>query len=210
MRSLDPSSSVMVPLPDHTPAIPAKGPDWAWLAEQNSTGPAHAAAARIADRRAARIMMLPLLAGGFPASAAGDSARCSIPFARPGAAAELAIGKGAADRNPDEPAACHGPGYRRAGRRNLTIGHRDRIAGGSLARARFCDERHLPEAVVRCLGSGRSSCERSAGSQGGQHKKSTDAVQTHEVRSPIYVMEWVIHRQCVQSLLRCESRIRSP
>src|SRR3954471_15416283 len=59
MRSLDPSSSVMVPPPDHTPAMPAKGPDWAWLAEQNSTGPAHAATARIADPRTESLMMLP-------------------------------------------------------------------------------------------------------------------------------------------------------
>src|SRR4051794_35658941 len=60
MRSLDPSSSVTVPPPDQTPAIPAKGPaDCAWLAGLKNTGPAHATTVRMADRRAERIIVLP-------------------------------------------------------------------------------------------------------------------------------------------------------
>src|SRR3954454_11973137 len=97
MRSLDPSSSVTVPPPDQTPAMPANGPDWAWLAGLNNSGPAHMTAVRIADRRSARMIVSQLLAGGFPASAAGDSARSSIPPAGPGAGAELTIGRGAAE-----------------------------------------------------------------------------------------------------------------
>src|SRR4051812_9635176 len=60
MRSLDPSSRVMVPPPAQTPAIPAKGPDWAWAAGLNSAGPAHITAVRIADRRAFRIIFSPI------------------------------------------------------------------------------------------------------------------------------------------------------
>src|SRR5437868_12277389 len=100
MRSLDPSSRVMVPPPAQTPAMPAKGPDWAWLAELNRTGPAHATAVRSADRRPLRILVSQLLTGGFPASAAGDSARSSIPPAGSGAPAELAVGRGAAEGYP--------------------------------------------------------------------------------------------------------------
>src|ERR1043165_9937743 len=59
MRSVDPSSSVTVPLPDQTPAMPAKGPDWAWPVELTSRAPAHITAVRIADRRTFRIAVLP-------------------------------------------------------------------------------------------------------------------------------------------------------
>src|SRR5690349_7301973 len=110
MRSLDPSSSVTVPPPDQTPAMPAKGPDWAWPVELTSKAPAHIAAVRIADRRTFRIAVLQLLPGGFPASAAGDSARSAIPFARSGAAAELAVGRGAAERHPHRATAADRPG----------------------------------------------------------------------------------------------------
>src|SRR3954453_1810486 len=59
MRSGDPSSRVMVPPPDQKPAIPAKGPAGAWLAGRKSKSPAPAPTARIADRRANRIIALP-------------------------------------------------------------------------------------------------------------------------------------------------------
>src|SRR3954447_22997859 len=59
MRSVDPSSSVMVPAPDQTPAIPAKTPDCALLAGLKSTSPAPATAVRSADRRANRIIAIP-------------------------------------------------------------------------------------------------------------------------------------------------------
>jgi hypothetical protein len=51
MRSLEPSSSVTVPPPDHTPAMPANGPACAWLVEGNARTTTSAAAAPISRRR---------------------------------------------------------------------------------------------------------------------------------------------------------------
>src|ERR1700748_3096600 len=36
MRSVVPSDSATVPLPDHVPSKPANGPDWAWPADTES------------------------------------------------------------------------------------------------------------------------------------------------------------------------------
>src|ERR1700730_5384998 len=36
MRSVVPSESATVPLPDHAPLKPANGPDWAWPADTNT------------------------------------------------------------------------------------------------------------------------------------------------------------------------------
>src|SRR3954469_6172095 len=60
MRSVDPSSSVTVPPPDQTPAMPAKGPDWAWLAGVHDRDPAHKTSVRIARRRAVRSVVPPI------------------------------------------------------------------------------------------------------------------------------------------------------
>src|SRR5438270_11378365 len=48
MRSVVPSDSATVPLPDHVPSKPANGPDWAWPAETESISAAPMPAALIA------------------------------------------------------------------------------------------------------------------------------------------------------------------
>src|ERR1700710_3137433 len=48
MRSVVPSDSATVPLPDHVPSKPANGPDWAWLADTESISAAPMPAALIA------------------------------------------------------------------------------------------------------------------------------------------------------------------
>src|SRR5882757_1933453 len=48
MRSVVPSDSATVPLPDHVPSKPANGPDWAWLADTESISAAPMLAALIA------------------------------------------------------------------------------------------------------------------------------------------------------------------
>src|SRR5882757_3661658 len=48
MRSVVPSDSATVPLPDHVPSNPANGPDWAWLADTESISAALRLAALIA------------------------------------------------------------------------------------------------------------------------------------------------------------------
>src|SRR5882757_4525468 len=48
MRSVVPSDSATVPLPDHVPSKPANGPDWAWLADSDSISAAPMPAALIA------------------------------------------------------------------------------------------------------------------------------------------------------------------
>src|ERR1700716_1887947 len=48
MRSVVPSDSATVPLPDHVPSNPANGPDWAWLADTESISAAPRLAALIA------------------------------------------------------------------------------------------------------------------------------------------------------------------
>src|SRR5882762_1934199 len=48
MRSVDPSDSATVPLPDHDPSNPANGPDWAWLADTDNISAAPMPAALIA------------------------------------------------------------------------------------------------------------------------------------------------------------------
>src|SRR3981081_1664859 len=48
MRSVVPSDSATVPLPDHVPSKPANGPDWAWPAEAESISAAPTPAALIA------------------------------------------------------------------------------------------------------------------------------------------------------------------
>src|SRR3954452_23967800 len=48
MRSVVPSDSATVPLPDHVPSKPANGPDWAWPAETESISAAPTPAALIA------------------------------------------------------------------------------------------------------------------------------------------------------------------
>src|SRR3981081_2667516 len=45
MRSVVPSDSATVPLPDHVPSKPANGPDWAWPAEAESISAAPTPAA---------------------------------------------------------------------------------------------------------------------------------------------------------------------
>src|SRR5712671_5563356 len=48
MRSVVPSDSATVPLPDHVPSKPANGPDWAWPADTESISAAPMLAALIA------------------------------------------------------------------------------------------------------------------------------------------------------------------
>src|SRR5437588_9472642 len=96
-----------------------------------------------------------LLTGGFPASAAGNSARGTVPFARAGAGAELAVGEGAAERHAHRAAAADGARDRRPRGRHLTIAHRHRVARLRLARAGLGDESHLPEPVIGGLGGSR-------------------------------------------------------
>src|ERR1700733_13687572 len=48
MRSVVPSDSATVPLPDHVPSKPANGPDWAWPADTESISAALRLAALIA------------------------------------------------------------------------------------------------------------------------------------------------------------------
>src|SRR6266850_4249160 len=51
MRSVVPSDSATVPLPDHDPSKPANGPDWAWLADSDNINAAPTPAAVIARPR---------------------------------------------------------------------------------------------------------------------------------------------------------------
>src|SRR5216684_2012883 len=48
MRSVVPSESATVPLPDHAPSNPANGPDWAWPADTDNRNAAPTPAALIA------------------------------------------------------------------------------------------------------------------------------------------------------------------
>src|SRR5258707_15840295 len=48
MRSVVPSESATVPLPDHDPLKPVNGPDWAWLTDTDNTSAAPTPAALIA------------------------------------------------------------------------------------------------------------------------------------------------------------------
>src|SRR5882672_185432 len=48
MRSVVPSDSATVPLPDQDPSKPANGPDWAWLADTDNINAAPTPAAAIA------------------------------------------------------------------------------------------------------------------------------------------------------------------
>src|ERR1700688_5338117 len=51
MRSVVPSESATVPLPDHAPSKPANGPDWAWPADTDNRSAAPTPAALIACAR---------------------------------------------------------------------------------------------------------------------------------------------------------------
>src|ERR1700730_11413803 len=51
MLSLAPLSSEIVPVPDHTPAISANGPDPAWAAGQENNSAANTPAATIPGRK---------------------------------------------------------------------------------------------------------------------------------------------------------------
>src|SRR5450759_691822 len=48
MRSVVPSESATVPLPDHDPSKPVNGPDWAWLTDTDNMSAAPTPAALIA------------------------------------------------------------------------------------------------------------------------------------------------------------------
>src|SRR6266576_4737750 len=48
MRSVVPSESATVPLPDHDPLKPVNGPDWAWLTDTDSMSAPPTPAALIA------------------------------------------------------------------------------------------------------------------------------------------------------------------
>src|SRR5258708_30182292 len=48
MRSVVPSESATVPLPDHDPLKPVNGPDWAWLTDTDNMSAAPTPAALIA------------------------------------------------------------------------------------------------------------------------------------------------------------------
>src|ERR1017187_6354442 len=48
MRSVVPSESATVPLPDHAPVKPVNGPDWAWLTDADNISAAPTPAALIA------------------------------------------------------------------------------------------------------------------------------------------------------------------
>jgi hypothetical protein len=90
-----------------------------------------------------------------------------------------------------------------AGSRNLTIGNCQRIAGRRLARSRFGNDGHVPEAVIGRLGESRGNGNGSRSDEKRANKNSTDAIKAHGIISPMCVMGAVIDGQCVQSLLQC-------
>src|SRR5947209_11907956 len=190
MRSVDPSSSVTVPPPDHTPAIPTNGPDCAWLAEPDAKMATTAAPARISRRAAPAGFAGPvaLLTRSFPPAAAWNSAGRSIPLPRSAVAAELAVRMRAGDGNAHISFPSDTAGDIGTGGGNSTIGDGERIARRSLARSRFGDDGHAPKPVIGRLGEGR---DRGNGNRGGENrtnKDSTDAVKAHGIISPMCVM----------------------
>src|SRR5882757_1723910 len=113
MRSVEPSSRVTVPPPDHTPAIPENGPDCAWLAERGTKAANSNATAMISERTASRVVearlvearlvearlvearlverTAVLLTRRFPSAAAWNPAGRPIPLPRSAVTAQLAI-----------------------------------------------------------------------------------------------------------------------
>src|SRR5882757_5330147 len=205
MRSDDPSSSVMLPPPDHTPAIPANGPDCAWLAEKGTKAANSNATAMISERTAPRLVearlvearlvearlvegRAVLLTRSFPPAAAWNPARRPIPLPRSAVAAELAVCMSAGDGNahiafPSDTAGdvCTGGG-------NLTIGDGQRIAGRGLARSRFGDDGDAPKPVIGRLRKSGSSGHGNRRGENRVNKDSTDAVKAHGIISPMCVM----------------------
>src|ERR1035437_3318109 len=82
--------------------MPANGPDCAWHTEPDTDATNNVTTANISRLLTARVSAVrrTLLPRRFPVTAARYARRCAIPFSRAGIAAEVAVGIGAADRDP--------------------------------------------------------------------------------------------------------------
>src|SRR3954469_9210575 len=183
MRSLAPPSSEMLPLPDHTPAIPANGADWATAAIDGTAIAAATTAARTRKRGESKTAVIGVFPGcglstrSFPAPAAGNAARGAVPFAGAGIAVELAIRESGADRDANHPAGCDLARHFGAGSRDAAIGHRERIVGRTVAATRLRDDGDIPKTVIRMLRQRRRGRRHRRGQKGEQRQ--TNAIETH-------------------------------
>src|SRR3954453_17027497 len=156
IRSLEPSSSITVPVPLQLPASGANGPDWALLSELANPA-ANKTAAAISSSRPGTLVPNCLLARCFPPPAARYACRCSIPLPRSGVAAELTVGICTIDRNFHKSPAADGAGNVSARRGDLAVGNRQQGARGRLAGAALGNDGDLPVAVIGSLGESGSS-----------------------------------------------------
>src|ERR1700730_3090523 len=129
MRSDEPSSKVTLPPPDHTPAMPANGPDCAWLAEKGAKAASSNAAATISERTAPKPVEVRFVEGravlltrSFPPAATRNPARRPIPLPRSAVATELAVCMSAGDGNAHVAFPSDTAGNVCTGGRNLTLG----------------------------------------------------------------------------------------
>src|SRR5258708_4522936 len=106
-----------VPAPDQLPAMPANGPDCAWLAELNTEAANKVVAAKISRRAIATgaAVWTALLPRRFPPTAARYACRCSIPLPPSGIATELAVRICTIDGYPHKPFPSDAAGYVGAG-----------------------------------------------------------------------------------------------